>query len=478
MATYGIDFYGTTTYGRPVILEFDASPFRADSQAPGEVTLEWAPPDGAWSQQRLLRNSFGYPVTEVDGTTLLDQAAASASNRYIDRGLGDGGRFQYYSLFVYETSTGKWLRAGDATVLVLRDHGYGDRLYQLLPEHYRRADHQLAPGQDGPLKRFLQVAGHGFDHVHGEYDSLSASHDPDYVSGGLLPLLSAQLGLAYEPEVGMRQMRIWLRNAIHLYKLRGTRLGIEGVASAFTGWGADVTVPGSTTDIDITLQADRVNLVSNPSFDVNTTGWVGGSNTIGSPTRVTSPVRTGAGAARVRSASNSTTDHPSIRTPTFGSAMAVTEGETYTYSAYTRAATVPREAYIKLSYYETDGTSLPTATQVSGPVTVNTTTEWTRVSVTDTVPATAGRVSVALHTKTTTASEDHYWDDVLVERTPLVRSYFDGSMLGGDYLWEGTAHDSPSHYYLNRAIKNARLNDLLVDYVPLGVTWTLRYAQP
>ncbi len=34
----------------------------------------------------------------------------------------------------------------------------------------------------------------------------------------------------------MRLSRMQLRNAVHLYKLKGTRLGVEGAVSVLTGW--------------------------------------------------------------------------------------------------------------------------------------------------------------------------------------------------------------------------------------------------
>lgn len=58
--------------------------------------------------------------------------------------------------------------------------------------------------------------------------------------------------------------------------------------------------------------------------------------------------------------------------------------------------------------------------------------------------------------------------------------YVDGSMTSNtnDYLWGGAVAASPSYYYSNRAIKAARLQEILPNYLPYGACFDLVFAYP
>jgi hypothetical protein len=64
-----------------------------------------------------------------------------------------------------------------------------------------------------------------------------------------------------------------------------------------------------------------------------------------------------------------------------------------------------------------------------------------------------------------------------VERGSVATEYFDGS-LGPDYLWEGTAHISRSHYYEGYLTGSNRIDDVVAEYIPFGVPFEVQYAQP
>ena len=58
--------------------------------------------------------------------------------------------------------------------------------------------------------------------------------------------------------------------------------------------------------------------------------------------------------------------------------------------------------------------------------------------------------------------------------------YFDGNTPSptDDYLWEGEPFNSASHFYSRRTVYENRLRALLPDFLPLGATFTLLWAQP
>ena len=65
-------------------------------------------------------------------------------------------------------------------------------------------------------------------------------------------------------------------------------------------------------------------------------------------------------------------------------------------------------------------------------------------------------------------------DMVMAQDTYSPSDYFDGSMpeLTG-VIWEGTAHQSFSLYYPNKAIKFPRLAETLKDWLPMNTFWRI-----
>ena len=74
MSRYGIDYYGVGSYGAGSVafVEFDASPFVATSVGYQRIELRWTPPTGDWSRIRLVRNTYGFPLSVDDGAIISD----------------------------------------------------------------------------------------------------------------------------------------------------------------------------------------------------------------------------------------------------------------------------------------------------------------------------------------------------------------------------------------------------------------------
>jgi hypothetical protein len=116
------------------------------------------------------------------------------------------------------------------------------------------------------------------------------------------------------------------------------------------------------------------NLVGNPGFEVDTTGWaVSGSGTGVALTRVTNPTHTGVGAALLRNNSSGTRKCALNDVPNW---VETTEAGTYTGSIWVRA-NAPG-ALIKVKFRELDGTTLLKARTK----TYTLTTSWQVVNVT------------------------------------------------------------------------------------------------
>ena len=166
----------------------------------------------------------------------------------------------------------------------------------------------------------------------------------------------------------------------------------------------------------------RRNLVLNPSFEVNITGWGGDNATIATST------------AQKFVGKTSALVTPAINTGGIRNSYSVTAGITYAWSAYAYTA-VAKNMRVSVTG------SIFGAT-VSVPAGV-----WTRLSVTFTA-ATTGALS--FYIAGTDSTQQFYVDAGMIEPSPTLNDYFDGSTSptpGFLPAWEGTPNASPSYLY-------------------------------
>jgi hypothetical protein len=213
-------------------------------------------------------------------------------------------------------------------------------------------------------------------------------------------------------------------------------------------------------EIQVVVKADRVNLVPNPSFEVNTTGWSPNANcTIA---RSTAQAYTGTASLEMTATAlgNMQAYHVNNRFP-------VTPGSTYTAQMRYRPNTTPRNVRVFIGWYTSAGAFIsssvgPLASEVSG--------EWVLATGTAVAPSNAASGVVFSYVDAAAAGEVHYIDAVMVEAGSEVGTYFDGT-FGDDYIWEngGTAHNARSYYYENRLDRGEAIRRALIDGVPWGI---------
>lgn len=441
MALYGIDFYGASRYGTRVFLEFDARPFLArDNGAYGVLDVTWQPPAGSWDRVRLVRNAFGVPVTPEDGVVLLESNSgplARTSGRPVDapvrafRDTGlEHGRFQYYALYVYSPPTGEWVRAGSTTGLVLRDYGYSDRLWELLPPVYRTKTSGLLESDNDVLRRFLRLFGVQFDTIRLEYDTLKDVNDAAKTSGNLLPLMAQQYGQFFEPELGMKQMRVLLQNTVRSYRLKGTAPGVETFLAAVSGYSAQVR-PLKNLILDYNTSSAEETIGQFGVGDVNSllSRQVPNGTVDAAPS--TSMRRAGIFAHRAIAAGLSR-----VRTKIGGrEAMLenspVTPGTTYTFSAYARSGQAGNfGARCWLGWLDAQGNYI---SEVDGTPVNPATGAWSsRPFVTGTAPPTAVYVALALVWTATAANQVMYWDMLQLEAGAAPTEFADARLIDVD----------------------------------------------
>jgi phage tail-like protein len=403
----------------------------------GQLTVTWRTPSGAWDRLRLTRDSSGFTPRADMGTTLIDSLKAGAPTSYTDLAGLSQGKFYYYTVWVRATIDQQWRRAGDVIGLVTQDWGYSTRMFQLIPGVYRDRDMDTASYQlhdKGDLERFLTIPGFEADHVRTELESLKWMNDPDKVSGGLLPLMAKQLGFGYEGELGMRLARQQMRNAVYIYKHKGTQLGIEALVSVLTGWAPTVTV-GKNLVLDQNdssweeglgqwVNVSNATLARRSTTDASAPGQIAGpvssppgasTGDIGSGSWWLMLTAVAGGDMIIQGyASGTSYDNRTKSIP-------VTGGTQYTLSIYSQALDTVASVALGVEWFDITGVSLGAVTW--GTATANLTSGNTRHTYTVTAPATARFLRVSQRVNGAGAGNRHVLDALQVEAGAAATAY-------------------------------------------------------
>ena len=251
MARYGNEFYGLTTYGTDTLVDFDVSPFVVSSIDYNKIVVRWNTPTGDWDLIRLVRNGFGFPVTPDDGDLLYQGDNTSDVLDYFDEGQVPNnsglieGRTYYYTIFVRESTTGRWISSGNNLGVAVKNYGTAALMYEYLPAIYKITNPYSASDNDSEVNydlfNFLQIFAFEHDLFKTTTENMKNRYDPLTLDGRLVPSLLKQFGFTYEREIGLQQARVVLKNAIKIYSERGSRSGIKTFVSAFSGFNADIS---------------------------------------------------------------------------------------------------------------------------------------------------------------------------------------------------------------------------------------------
>lgn len=188
--------------------------------------------------------------------------------------------------------------------------------------------------------------------------------------------------------------------------------------------GYPTTIPEIIYDPATAASESRRNLIENPSFEANLTGW----DSAATLTRDTTQFRTGIASGKVVS--------PASGLKTTTAFYTVSASTTYTGSVYVKGET---DKYVSLEVY---GGSSSSGT--SGPIKM--TGAWQRLSAKVTTAVGETTLQLVLRNETT-GSHTFYVDDALLEKTADLKDYFDGATtdtLTHTYSWAGTANASAS----------------------------------
>jgi hypothetical protein len=167
-----------------------------------------------------------------------------------------------------------------------------------------------------------------------------------------------------------------------------------------------------------TTTTTRTNLVTNPNFETNTTGWVAASGATNTRTSAQSVF----GSWSISQTRNSTTGNLSIQSDP---RISVTAGTTYILSVYFRRDySTTRTTNLRMFYYNASGILLASTTTAVTPPAQNI---WGRLSVSTTAPANTATVFVDVQVINAIVGETIYADGWLLENGSTLLPYFDGT---------------------------------------------------
>lgn len=252
---------------------------------------------------------------------------------------------------------------------------------------------------------------------------------------------------------------------VYTFQYVTTGTDTSGLCSGYVA-----SVPSTFEDarkLKLVSVANRVNLVHNPSFEINTTSWAGTTDVTIS--RVTSDFNIGTASLQAVVASAAATNSAVVSDST-ANPIKIFSGNLYTFSGYVKVTAGASATYdVYVDWYD-DESSTSFGTLTGTATTITTSSGWVRLSVTGEAPSGATRAKLYFRKKTAmTNTATFLLDNVLVEKYSALGVYFDGAYDGQNYstdrdsMWEGAEHLSPSHLYIDRVSTFGKLDSLSTD---------------
>lgn len=189
-------------------------------------------------------------------------------------------------------------------------------------------------------------------------------------------------------------------------------------------------------NFQVVVPEESTNLITNPSFETNTTGW-SASGTGVTITRDTSISFFGAASGRMSDASPSNSGSEYV----IASLQPASAAQVYTLSFYYwKRASSAQTGRAYLAFYDSGSVQLSTVSLSLPPGNV---AQWRRAFITALAPASTAYVTCIFTTQgVSTGQFDLYLDGVQIEAKAFPTTYIDGDQE--DCIWLGAAHGSSS----------------------------------
>lgn len=439
MATYGIDYYGAAYYGSTNAVQFTAVNFIAKPHDYSTIWLTWGSPSGDWSYIRLVRNSYGFAVTADDGDVLFEKTNAQDPGFYPDTGetpnyIGlKAGHAYYYTIFVKENTYNTWQIAGNTIGISVKNYGSAKRMYESIPEITRSNipyDTSLESTNDF-LYRFIKLFAFQLDLYKTQAENVLNRFDITNLDGRLIPVFMQEFGLQYEPSLGLKQSRIFLRNAVRLYKNKGTKAGLNEFLKAYAGYDNVISM-GKNLMLDF----------NDSSFEQSIGSWSSVSNAI-----LARHLATDSPTIAPYHELSSQPDFPNSQKATLqitsvssGNIIIGLSGDSplhygipvkpstsYTFTGYAQAGTTGRSVSAQIYWYDRYGKALTPST--AGSTSSNSTSNWTRFTSSVTSPSGAFFAVPNIKIASASSGEVHYIDALQFEKSSSATYFQDARQL-------------------------------------------------
>jgi phage tail-like protein len=439
LATYGIDYYGAAYYGSSNAVQFTAVNFIAKPHDYSTIWLTWGSPSGDWGYIRLVRNSYGFPVTADDGDVLFEKTNAQDPGFYPDTGqtpnyIGlKAGHAYYYTIFVKENTYNTWQIAGNTIGISVKNYGSAKRMYESLPEITRSNipyDTSLESTNDF-LYRFIKLFAFQLDLYKTQAENVLNRFDVTNIDGRLIPAFMQEFGLQYEPSLGLKQSRIFLRNAVRLYKNKGTKAGLNEFLKAYAGYDNVISM-GKNLMLDF----------NDSSFEQSIGSWSSISNAtlarhLATDSPTIAPYHELSSQPDFPNNQKATLQITSVSSGNIIIGLSgdsplhygipVTPSTAYTFTGYAQAGTTGRAVSAQIYWYDRYGKALTPSS--AGSTSTNSTSTWTRFTSSVTSPSGAFFAVPNIKIASASSGEVHYIDALQFEKNSSATYFQDARQL-------------------------------------------------
>jgi hypothetical protein len=215
--------------------------------------------------------------------------------------------------------------------------------------------------------------------------------------------------------------------------------------------GYPTTIPEIIYDPATASSETRRNLVFNPNFTVNTSGWAAVGSTPATIARDTDEFFVGTASLEV--VCDGAVTLQGARVPT---KISVDVSTFYVYSVYVKGE-ANKVAQIDFAEYDVSNSLITTTTNGGTPMTG----EWQRLSIIKETSSTTDSVEISIK-NVNNVSHTFYVDAVMFEKGTTTLDYFDGDTTDTyeyTYSWSATASNSESIQIHNIDIISAKIDD-------------------
>lgn len=402
---------GTTPNPEAVLYEsgtglpsLSVTPFIGTAIDYDRVELSWVYPHATGAHAfRLVRNQDGVPDSPEDGYILeqINSNPTADLGSLVDLGVAfDGttaeltpGRHAYYSIWIWlpadESNEARWYLCGTTSVLIPESHQARvdqgnsatthEKFIDLLPRVLTTAE--MSPlgtvDYDSDLSKFMSAMSFTLDELITYVDLILPNWDFTNLTPDLLNSVAFNLGISPENRLSTTYQKKLVREAINIYREKGTPSGLSNFLESLTGF-----VPSITPSENLLLDS------ASSTFYKGVGGWTPTTGaTLTSTLETTPPTAGESSAAEVEQRIDSAytgkvviaTANASIN---LGNTLPVTtgipvkEGVAYALSFYQKTATTLNYT-AGITWYNFNGRIIGTEVTTTG---LAATSAWTKKS--------------------------------------------------------------------------------------------------